>query len=492
MMAIGKMGKYMGTANYTLSNGSVYDGDWKEGKMHGHGKYTYSNGVVYEGDWKEGKISRVRQIYLFKWRCLRWRLERRKLHGHGKYTYSNGDVYEGDWKEGQKTGHCKIRSPGGVIFEVDWDSGNCHGIGKWNVFPNHGIGKYTFPNGVIFEGNWNKGTLVNGKLAISEDSVLDSKLKLIFHGVVYKGKFDLTMSGNGKHKTDAGSFKNRFEYVGEFQNGRYEGSGKLIDRLTHTIYEGQWKGGEQVCVKITHKNPNRNIEAQVDIGICTTIKQLHKVTASDGKKITYLPAYFVEQGIALDTFKSDQPDEVEKKMTYEFDVEKRRGIVLGEQLEIKFVIDQDKGNSHFKISTPYWKIKGEIDQQLLGYGKLKWLLSKGDQCEVNFQNGIQEELRTSMMIYEGELFQALPHGYGKVIHPNGNIYEGEFEYKKPQGHGKFILAKQNKEIWVKWEYRLPEWIPQLIILPNGEIVERTNLYIERILDDPESFLRQRE
>ena len=38
-----------------LSNGSIYNGEWKKDKAHGKGTYTSQSGAKYIGRWKKGK-----------------------------------------------------------------------------------------------------------------------------------------------------------------------------------------------------------------------------------------------------------------------------------------------------------------------------------------------------------------------------------------------------------------------------------------------------
>jgi hypothetical protein len=50
-----------GKGVFTWSDGSKYEGDWKDGKRHGKGihgihGYTWSDGSKFEGDWKEDWI----------------------------------------------------------------------------------------------------------------------------------------------------------------------------------------------------------------------------------------------------------------------------------------------------------------------------------------------------------------------------------------------------------------------------------------------------
>jgi len=43
-----------GQGTYTHSDGSSYEGEWKDGKQDGQGTYTWSDGKKYVGEWKEG------------------------------------------------------------------------------------------------------------------------------------------------------------------------------------------------------------------------------------------------------------------------------------------------------------------------------------------------------------------------------------------------------------------------------------------------------
>ena len=44
-----------GNGTFTYSNGSKYEGEWKEGKQDGQGTLTSPSGYKYEGEWKDGK-----------------------------------------------------------------------------------------------------------------------------------------------------------------------------------------------------------------------------------------------------------------------------------------------------------------------------------------------------------------------------------------------------------------------------------------------------
>ena len=68
------------------SDGSIYEGYFKNNERSGKGRYIYANGEVYNGVWTNDKPN-----------------------GYGIQTYLNGDMYEGDWKDGQEEGKGVIR-----------------------------------------------------------------------------------------------------------------------------------------------------------------------------------------------------------------------------------------------------------------------------------------------------------------------------------------------------------------------------------------------
>ena len=51
MKEVGKRMNKTGEGKYTFSNGSVYEGSWKNGKLHGLGTFG-SNGEKITGDFK--------------------------------------------------------------------------------------------------------------------------------------------------------------------------------------------------------------------------------------------------------------------------------------------------------------------------------------------------------------------------------------------------------------------------------------------------------
>ena len=44
------------------------------------------------------------------------------------------------------------------------------------------------------------------------------------------------------------------------------------------------------------------------------------------------------------------------------------------------------------------------------------------------------------IMYEGEVQDGVPNGFGKLIHPEGDSYEGEFLSGVENGNGKYIFS----------------------------------------------------
>ena len=45
-----------------LTDGSLYEGQWKDDKAHEHGRYYHANGATYEGDWECDKQHGCREV----------------------------------------------------------------------------------------------------------------------------------------------------------------------------------------------------------------------------------------------------------------------------------------------------------------------------------------------------------------------------------------------------------------------------------------------
>jgi hypothetical protein len=56
-------GQRDGRGKLIYSNGSIYEGYWKDGKKQGRGRMIYGDGTVYEGEWADDKCEGYAQIF---------------------------------------------------------------------------------------------------------------------------------------------------------------------------------------------------------------------------------------------------------------------------------------------------------------------------------------------------------------------------------------------------------------------------------------------
>eukprot|EP01125_Pyxidicula_operculata_P017353 TRINITY_DN6074_c0_g2_i1.p1 TRINITY_DN6074_c0_g2~~TRINITY_DN6074_c0_g2_i1.p1 ORF type:complete len:1111 (-),score=275.22 TRINITY_DN6074_c0_g2_i1:73-3264(-) len=204
---------YHGLGQLTMTDDSVYEGEFVAGRRHGRGKMQYTPGVYYQGQWendmRHGKgilVDSEKSRYIGKWANDR-------PHGFGRREYADGTVYQGDWEDGSRTGKGKCAFPRDAYYDGDW---------KHDRF--HGEGEYREEDGVVYKGNWIYGTK-QGK----GQYIFPSGARYV--GYVNNGKFHKT----GKFEGEVGDMIQ--SYDGEWSNGRIHGKGTLTFE-NGDVYEG--------------------------------------------------------------------------------------------------------------------------------------------------------------------------------------------------------------------------------------------------------------
>lgn len=117
-----------------LENNAKYDGEWNEEKneRHGYGIQVWSDGSMYQGYWKEDKangwgrlIHADGDVYEGEWKDD-------KAHGQGVYKHTDGAEYNGDWKEDKQDGNGIETWPDGAKYDGTYVDGKKHGKGTFH------------------------------------------------------------------------------------------------------------------------------------------------------------------------------------------------------------------------------------------------------------------------------------------------------------------------------------------------------------------------
>lgn len=92
----------------TLENGAKYQGEWIKGTniRQGKGIQIWSDGSKYEGWWKDNKAN-----------------------GRGRLIHADGDVFEGEWKDDKAHGFGVYSHLDGAKYEGEWEEDRQHGKG---------------------------------------------------------------------------------------------------------------------------------------------------------------------------------------------------------------------------------------------------------------------------------------------------------------------------------------------------------------------------
>lgn len=210
-----------GKGEQTWSDGSKYEGYWKNDKANGRGRLIHGDGDIYEGEWVDDKA-----------------------HGFGVYLHTDGARYEGGWINDKQHGIGKEEWPDGSKYEGEYLSGQKHGKGKFvwsdgSVYEGefksndiHGTGKYSWIDGRIYIGSWQNNTM-HGK---GEFSWPDGRKYIGEYETDKKQGFGCFQWPDGK------------KYVGEWHNGKQHGKGTFYTNNDKS--EGTWVEGKRVVTKV--------------------------------------------------------------------------------------------------------------------------------------------------------------------------------------------------------------------------------------------------
>jgi len=119
----------------TESDGSTYEGEFKNGEMNGQGTYTYPDGEKKVGEFKDGEIWNGQGTEIVTFGGMEGTdkyeggFKNGKSHGQGKYTTYNGLIYEGEHKDGLRNGQGTETGPSGEKYVGEFKDGWRNGQG---------------------------------------------------------------------------------------------------------------------------------------------------------------------------------------------------------------------------------------------------------------------------------------------------------------------------------------------------------------------------
>ena len=137
-----------GTISYD-DGSSYYTGQFENGLPHGHGTYSFENGDLYIGSFKKGEINGIGEyIYESFGRTYKGGFVDGNRHGFGTLTEANGSQYIGgfynDFKEG-------------FALEIDENLTEYRGFYRNGLKHGDGVAKTTHEN--LYFQTWNTGAL---------------------------------------------------------------------------------------------------------------------------------------------------------------------------------------------------------------------------------------------------------------------------------------------------------------------------------------------
>lgn len=188
----------------TLSDGSVYNGEFSYGKPNGNGIIFFKDGSRYEGAVINGIRHGYGEIVLADGGTYEGNWENGFMHGEGSYNFPCGHQYDGNFYLDKMDGQGKIILANGESYEGKWKNGMADGMGIFTRIDGsqyigdnkkgqrHGHGKVIWETKDLFVGEWNKGNLEEESYFLFKNR---DKLVLRWDAGVESNKFIYTIKG---------------------------------------------------------------------------------------------------------------------------------------------------------------------------------------------------------------------------------------------------------------------------------------------------------
>lgn len=220
---------YIGSVEFIYSNGTSYEGDYRNGLFNGEGTLTYSDGSIYEGNFVNGVIEGEGKYTTSNGDVYSGYFANNDYCGHGKYICVNGDTIEGNFEGSKLKGYASVKLCG--EDEAKQISGYKAKIVTMNISKKaFDLHKYNGTADLIYaNGNHYKG-------AVTDDCYNGAGTLTSQDGSTYNGNWIM----NKKSGKGTITYADNSMYKGYLLDGQYDGEGKMY-YANGDIYNGSWK-----------------------------------------------------------------------------------------------------------------------------------------------------------------------------------------------------------------------------------------------------------
>lgn len=278
--------KHLCTGSHKFSNGTIYNGGFKNNKFDGYGSLTWKDGAKYVGQFKSDFADGKGTMFWANGNKYVGRHKNGKANGKGIFTYANGDEYIGEHRNDKAHGYGIMKWKNGDKYFGE------HANGKAN-----GKGTFVYSNGSKYVGNhkndvaYGQGTMVwsNGDKYVGEhknDKGNGKGVYLWANGDKYVG----LIKDDKPHGEGVFTFANGIILRGVFKNGEYVKAQKKLKSMTAANSKEinkirrEAKELKRKLAALEAKKKNEQIKINFDREK-PVIKSSHKVNGANAKII---------------------------------------------------------------------------------------------------------------------------------------------------------------------------------------------------------------
>eukprot|EP00526_Cylindrotheca_closterium_P000096 CAMPEP_0113624438 /NCGR_PEP_ID=MMETSP0017_2-20120614/12593_1 /TAXON_ID=2856 /ORGANISM="Cylindrotheca closterium" /LENGTH=862 /DNA_ID=CAMNT_0000534459 /DNA_START=96 /DNA_END=2681 /DNA_ORIENTATION=+ /assembly_acc=CAM_ASM_000147 len=351
-------------------------------------------------------------------------------HGFGRVLYMNGDSYQGDFAQNQKQGQGEWKLSDGRQFKGTFLKDLPH---TQPDKPEEKI-RVVYPQNDMFHGQYSNGNRSGrGRFTWVDGGYYDG----FWADGLYQGKGEL---GTAHTK-----------YTGEFQKGKYEGQGRLMNLLTdQVIYEGVWKGGVPADDSVKIENDKKLLhipQPPLDSDVSQSRQQGRTAAPvnsnfggssnNKGPSTELLSKSACKAVVDLSVVDGqDNPG----RYTGILHVASKKPHGVGRMV-------YDDGN---RVHEGFWEFGHRQ-----GHGRCLFV-HIGDFHEGNYEQNLRQGQGTYYWKdgrqFVGQYHGDERHGPGVFTYPNGDLYDGNFEHGQRSGFGTFTF--HNKTCHYKGEWKV--------------------------------------